>query len=45
VPRPPRLQTIPIAHGRFLYVLDVGRRPVEHAGYRLTPATAVARLK
>jgi hypothetical protein len=45
VPRPPGLETFPIPQGRFLYALDLGRQPVEHAGYRLTPVTAVARLK
>jgi len=45
VPRPPGLKERPVAHGRWLYVLDVDRRPVEHARYRLTPLAAVARLR
>ncbi|HEV8310073.1 MAG TPA: hypothetical protein VGW35_20610 [Methylomirabilota bacterium] len=45
VPRPAGLRAYPLAYGRWLYVLDVGRHPVEHAGYRLTPLTAVARLR
>jgi hypothetical protein len=45
VPRPPALLTLAIPQGRFLYALDLGGHPVEHAGYRLTPVTAVARLK
>ena len=44
-PRPPGLAARPLAYGRWLYVLDLHRRPVEHAGYRLTPLTAVARLR
>lgn len=31
--RPPGLIEIELPHGRFLYVLPVGRRPVEYAGY------------
>ncbi len=45
VPRPPGLRARPLPLGRWLYVLDVARRPVEHAGYRLTPLAAVARLR
>jgi hypothetical protein len=45
VPRPPGLRARPLAYGRWLYVLDLDQRPVEHAGYRLTPVTAVARLR
>jgi hypothetical protein len=45
VPRPPGLRAIPLGHGRRLYVLDVDRRAVEYAGYRLTPVTALARLR
>lgn len=45
VPRPAGLEERPLPHGRWLYVLDVDRRTVEHAGYRLTPLTAVARLR
>jgi hypothetical protein len=43
--RPPGLEARPLAHGRWLYVLPVDRRAVEHAGYRLTPVDAVARLR
>jgi hypothetical protein len=45
VPRPPALLALPLPQGRFLYALELGRQPVEHAGYRLTPVTAVTRLK
>jgi len=31
--RPPGLSEIELPHGRFLYVLPLGRRPVEYAGY------------
>src|SRR5262245_51698894 len=33
--RPPGLTEIEIPHGRFLYVLPVGRKPVSYAGYTL----------
>ena len=33
--RPPGLEEIELPHGRFLYVLPVGRRPIDYAGYRL----------
>ncbi len=33
VPRPPGLHEIPLAYGRYLYVLRLGARPAEHAGY------------
>ena len=33
--RPPGLMEIEIPHGRFLYVLAVGRKPVRYAGYTL----------
>jgi hypothetical protein len=33
--RPPGLMEIEIPHGRFLYVLPVGRKPVSYAGYTL----------
>ena len=33
VPRPRGLLEIQLPYGRFLYVLPVGARPVEHAGY------------
>jgi MFS family permease len=33
--RPPGLIEIDLPHGRFLYVLSLGRRPVEYAGYTL----------
>ena len=41
-PRPAGLQARPLAHGRWLYVLPVGPRPVEYAGYELGRLTAVA---
>ena len=36
VPRPPGLRERPLPYGRWLYVLDLDGRPVEHAGYRFT---------
>ncbi len=45
IPRPPGLREIPLDYGRWLYVLDLGRRVVEHGGYRFTPATALARVR
>jgi len=33
--RPPGLMEIELPYGRFLYVLALGRRPVEYAGYTL----------
>ncbi len=33
LPRPRGLLEIQLAYGRFLYVLPLGRRPIEHAGY------------
>lgn len=33
--RPAGLREIEIPHGRYLYVLPVGRRPVRYAGYTL----------
>jgi hypothetical protein len=33
MPRPQGLLEIQLAYGRFLYVLPLGPRPVEHAGY------------
>lgn len=44
-PRPPGLRERALPHGRWLYVLDLDRRVVEHGGYRLTPVTAVARVR
>jgi hypothetical protein len=35
VARPSGLLEIELPHGRFLYVLPVGRRPIAHAGYTL----------
>jgi hypothetical protein len=32
-PRPQGLQELELPHGRWLYVLPLGRRPVEYAGY------------
>jgi hypothetical protein len=34
--RPPGLIELELPHGRYLYVLGVGRRPIEYAGYTLT---------
>jgi Dolichyl-phosphate-mannose-protein mannosyltransferase len=34
--KPPGLTEIEIPHGRYLYVLLVGRNPVQYAGYTLT---------
>ena len=45
LPRPPGLETRPVSHGRSLYVLQIGQGAVEHAGYSLVPATAVARRR
>jgi 4-amino-4-deoxy-L-arabinose transferase-like glycosyltransferase len=36
--RPSGLTEIEIPHGRYLYVLPVGRKPVRYAGYTLTRA-------
>ena len=44
LPRPAGLEIYPLAHGRSLYALRVHRGAVDHAGYHLVPATAVARL-
>jgi hypothetical protein len=33
IPRPSGLRELPLAHGRWLFVLDVEGRPVEHGGY------------
>jgi len=33
MPRPPGLRELPLAYGRWLYVLDLDERPVEYAGY------------
>jgi hypothetical protein len=43
LPRPAGVETRPLSHGRSLYVTRVRRDAVEHAGYHLTPVTAVAR--
>jgi hypothetical protein len=45
IPRPAGLRAIPVDYGRWLYVLELERRVVEHGGYRLTPVTALARLR
>ncbi len=45
LPRPFGLREQRLPYGRWLYVLELDRRMVEHAGYRLTPLTAVARLR
>jgi hypothetical protein len=34
-PRPRGLREVALPYGRYLYVLPLGARPVEHAGYRL----------
>ena len=36
--RPPGLQEIEIPHGRYLYVLLLGRKPIGYAGYTLVGA-------
>ena len=36
--RPPGLQEIEIPHGRYLYVLPLGRKPIGYAGYTLVRA-------
>ncbi|TMQ21013.1 MAG: DUF2723 domain-containing protein [Candidatus Rokuibacteriota bacterium] len=36
--RPPGLMEIELPYGRYLYVLPLGRRPVDYAGYTLLPA-------
>jgi len=38
IPRPPGLREVPLAHGRWLYVLDLDGRPVEHGGYHFVRA-------
>jgi hypothetical protein len=35
VARPAGLVEMELPHGRFLYVLPVGRRPIDYAGYTL----------
>jgi hypothetical protein len=35
---PPGLAEIEIPHGRFLYVLPLGKNPVHYAGYTLVRA-------
>jgi hypothetical protein len=45
LPRPAGLRARGLPYGRWLHVLDLERRVVEHGGYRLTPGTAVARLR
>jgi hypothetical protein len=45
LPRPATLEARSLPHGRSLYVLQVRRRVVEHAGYHLVPVTSVARLR
>jgi hypothetical protein len=42
-PRPAGLVARPLAHGRWLFVLPVGRRPIEYAGYQIGRPTAMAR--
>jgi hypothetical protein len=37
-PRPDGLHEIQLPYGRFLYVLSLGRAPVEHAGYTFVRA-------
>jgi hypothetical protein len=36
--RPPGLAEIELPHGRYLYVLPVGRKPIHYAGYTLVRA-------
>jgi len=38
LPRPPGLLEIELSYGRFLYVLPLGKTPVEHAGYTFARA-------
>jgi hypothetical protein len=45
LPRPRGLVARPLPYGRWLYVLRLDRQVVEHAGYRLTPVTALARRR
>jgi hypothetical protein len=45
IPRPAGLRPVPVDYGRWLYVLELERRIVEHGGYRLTPLTALARVR
>jgi hypothetical protein len=45
IPRPAGLRAVPVDYGRWLYVLELERRIVEHGGYRLTPVTALARVR
>jgi hypothetical protein len=45
LPRPPALRERPLPYGRWLYVLDVDRRPVQHGAYALTPAPARAGVR
>ena len=45
LPRPAAVEAYPLSHGRSLYVERVRPGGVEHAGYRLVPVTAVARLR
>ncbi len=37
-PRPPGLHEIELPYGRFLYVVSIGKEPVEHAGYSFARA-------
>ena len=37
VPRPEGLFEMPLPYGRYLYVLPIGTRPAEHAGYTFVP--------
>lgn len=41
--RPPGLVARPLAHGRWLFVLPVGRRPLEYAGFEIGRSTTLAR--
>lgn len=43
--RPDALEVRSLPHGRSLYVLQVRRGTVDHAGYELVPVTTVARLR
>ena len=41
--RPRGLQEVELPHGRWLYILPLGRRPVDYAGYRFVRDSPAAR--